>query len=141
MAERNSVEIVENFWHQVWQSKDPAAVDRLVAEDFVITSGGVEIRSRETFKQWVAGFLASIDDFEFSVVEIFQNEAGDRVVSRWLVTGTNNGFMGSVACGSPIHMTGTAVIHVRDDGLLQQNWVERNALEVHRNLAGAKRVS
>lgn len=141
MAKRNSVEIVENFWRQVWQSKDPDAVNRLVAEDFVITSGGVETRSRETFKQWVAAFLASIDDFEFSVVEIFQNETGDRVVSRWLVTGTNNGFMGSAACGSSIHMTGTAVMHVREDGLLQHNWVERNALEVHRSLAGARRVA
>lgn len=136
MAKRNSIEIVENFWREVWQSKDPDAVDRLVAEDFAITSGGVDIRSREIFKKWVAGFLASIHDFEFSVVEIFQNEAADRVVTRWIVTGKNNGFMNTPACGSPITMTGTAVIHVREDGLLQHNWVERNALEVHRGLAG-----
>lgn len=138
MDKRNSVEIVETFWREVWQSRNPDAVDRLVAEDFCITSGGVEIRSRANFKKWVAAFLASIDDFEFHVVESFQNEAGDRVVSRWRVTGRNNGFMGFEPCQSPIDMTGTAVLHVRDDGLLQHNWVERNALEVHRSLMAVR---
>jgi ketosteroid isomerase-like protein len=134
MEKRDSVSIVENFWQQVWKSRDADAVDKLVAEDFVVTSGGVEIRSRANFKKWVAAFLASINDFEFQVIETFQNETGDRVVSRWRVTGRNNGFMGSEPCQTPIDMTGTAVLHVREDGLLQHNWVERSALEVHRSL-------
>ncbi|MFC7630511.1 ester cyclase [Paraburkholderia humisilvae] len=138
MEKRDSVSIVENFWHEVWKSRNPDAVDRLVAEDFVITSGGVEIRSRGDFKKWIAAFLASIDDFKFQVIETFQNETGDRVVSRWRVTGRNNGFMGSEPCQSPIDMTGTAVLHVREDGLLQHNWVERSALEVHRSLQATK---
>lgn len=141
MSDINSIAIVETFFREVWQGKDPAAVDRLVADDFGITSGGIEIRSRDAFRKWVAAFLASIDDFQFKIVEIFQNAAGDRVVTRWLVTGRNNGFMGSPACGSPIVMTGTAVVHVREDGLLQHNWVERSALEVHRSLAGNGRVA
>jgi hypothetical protein len=138
MEKRNSVQIVENFWAQVWQSRNPDAVDHLVASDFAITSGGVKISSREGFKKWVAAFLSSINDFEFHVIETFQNETGDRVVSRWRVTGKNNGFMGSAPCQSPIDMTGTAVLHVREDGLLQHNWVERSALEVHRSLNAAK---
>ncbi len=135
MAKRNSVDIVRRFWREVWQEKNPNAADQLVADDFSITSGGNLISSRAVFKEWVAGFLASINDFNFEVVEMFQNESGDRVVTRWLVTGKNNGFMGSAPCQSPIRMTGIAVIHVREDGLLQHNWVERNALEVHRSLA------
>src|ERR1700753_728399 len=102
MEKRNSVERVENFWREVWQSHNPDAVDRLVAEDFAITTGGVVIRSRSEFKKWVAALFASIDDFRFEVIETFQNEAGDRVVSRWRVTGKNNGFMGSEPCQSPI---------------------------------------
>src|SRR5690349_19488054 len=39
MGKRNSVEKVANFWRQVWQSRNPDAVDDLVAEDFAITSG------------------------------------------------------------------------------------------------------
>lgn len=134
MANRDSVAIVERFWREVWQGKNPDAADHLVAEDFAITSGGVLISSRDTFKAWAAGFLSSIDDFNFEIVETFQNECGDRVASRWIVTGKNNGFLGSAPCQSPIRITGTAVFHVREDGLLQHNWVERNALEVQRSL-------
>lgn len=138
MAKRNSVEIVARFWREVWQDKNPNAADHLVAEDFAITSGGSHISSRAAFKDWMAGFLASINDFNFEIVEMFQNESGDRVVSRWVVTGRNNGFMGSVPCQSPIRMTGIAVIHVREDGLLQHNWVERSVSEVQRSFPSSE---
>jgi SnoaL-like polyketide cyclase len=141
MASQKSVKIAENFWREVWQLRNPDAADHLVSKDFTVTSGGAEIRSREAFKKWVAAFLASIDDFEFEVIETFQNETGDRAVSRWRVTGKNNGFMGSEPCGSPIEMTGTAVLHVGEDGLLLHNWVERSALEVLRSLAARKCVA
>jgi hypothetical protein len=140
MAKRDSVQIAEKFWREVWQLRNPNAADHLVSEDFTVTSGGVDIRSREAFKKWVTAFLSSIDDFEFNVIETFQNETGDRVVTRWRVTGKNRGFMGSESCGSPIDMTGTAVLHVGEDGLLKHNWVERSALEVLRSLSAKKSI-
>jgi hypothetical protein len=69
-----------NSRREVWQLRNPNAADHLVSEDFTVTSGGVDIRSREAFKKWVAAFLSSIDDFEFNLIETFQNETGDRVV-------------------------------------------------------------
>jgi nuclear transport factor 2 (NTF2) superfamily protein len=132
MAKRDSVAIVENFWSEVWkQPHNPDAIDRLVHEDFVLTSGGTEIRSRDEFKQWVKRFQAQVHDFEFHVVETFQNYDGSRVASRWRVTGRNNGMMGTEPNGAPFEMTGTAVWEVDEDGLLRHNWVERNAFEVH----------
>ena len=62
MARRNSVEIVERFWREVWQSKNLNAIDDLVIEDFSITSSGVQIETRDAFKKWVAAFLSSIND-------------------------------------------------------------------------------
>jgi hypothetical protein len=141
MARQNSIQIVETFWREVWQLRNPHAADHLVSDDFTVTSGGVEIKSREAFKKWVAAFLASIDEFEFDVIETFQNEIGDRVVSRWRVTGKNNGFMGSEPSGLPIDMTGTAVLHVGEDGLLRHNWVERSALEVLRSSGGQNGIA
>ena len=131
MARRNNVEIVENFWKEVWQQRNPDAIDRLVSEDFVLTSGGHDIRSRAAFKEWVKQFLARVHDFQFHVVETFQNQAGSRVASRWRVTGRNNGMMGTEPNGAPFEMTGTAIWEVGEDGLLRHNWVERNAFEVY----------
>lgn len=127
----DAVAILHHFWSEVWQSpQNPDAIDELVTEDFAITSGGREIRTRAAFKEWVVAFQATVDDLEFEPVETFQNADGTRVVSRWLLTGRNNGFAGTQPCGSPIHLTGTAVWAVREDGRLTHNWVERNALEV-----------
>ncbi|MNM24711.1 SnoaL-like domain protein [compost metagenome] len=136
MSSNTAVEIVESFWREVWQARDPQAAARFVAEDFVITSGGVEIRGRDQFIQWIGAFLAKIDDFQFGAIENFQNADGTRVASRWKLCGKNRGFIGGRSCGTPFEMLGTAVWQVRADGLLQHNWVERNALEVHRDLIG-----
>ena len=129
---QDSVAIVENFWREVWQQpQNPGAIDRLVHEDFVITSGGRDIVGREPFKAWVRDFQAKVRDFEFHVVETFQNQNGTRVASRWRVTGRNNGLMGTEANGAPFEMCGTAIWEVGSDGLLRHNWVERNAFEVY----------
>ena len=135
MARKDSVAIVENFWREVWQTpQNPDAIDRLVAEDFVITSGGHDIHGREAFKRWVVEFQAKIIDLDFEVIETFQNEDGSRVASRWRVTGKNNGILGTDAGHEPILMLGTAILAVREDGLLQHNWVERNAWELYGRL-------
>lgn len=134
MADHKAVEIVERFWREVWQAKDPQAAARFVAEDFVITSGGVDIVGREAFIEWIGVFLSKIEEFNFGSIETFQNTEGTRVASRWKLTGKNQGFIGGRSCRTPFEMLGTAIWEVRPDGLLAHNWVERNSLEVHRDL-------
>lgn len=136
MANNNAVEKVEDFWREVWQAKNPQAAARFVSEDFVITSGGIDIIGREAFIEWIGNFLSKIEDFKFRSIETFQNEEGTRVASRWKLSGKNMGFVGGRMCGTPFEMIGTAVWEVRPDGLLAHNWVERNALEVHRDMIG-----
>jgi hypothetical protein len=41
----NSVKIVEEFWDRVWKARHPAAIDNLVVDDFVLTTGGVDVVS------------------------------------------------------------------------------------------------
>lgn len=132
MTNQSSVELVEHFWAEVWKRPhNPDAIDALVHEDFTISSGGNDIHGRENFKAWVRAFQSQVHDFEFHVVETFQNHDGSRVASRWRVTGRNNGIMGTEANGVAFEMTGTAVWEIDADGLLRHNWVERNAFEVH----------
>jgi len=135
MARKDAVAIVENFWREVWKApQDPEAIDKLMAEDFAITSGGHEIQGREAFKSWVKQFQSKILDLEFESIETFQNEEGTRVASRWRVTGRNNGILGTTPGHEPILMLGTAIFEVREDGLLLHNWVERNAWELYGRL-------
>jgi hypothetical protein len=52
MSVLNAVQIVESFWEDIWVAGNAEALDRYVVDDFVITSTGEEIRSRDAFKQW-----------------------------------------------------------------------------------------
>jgi hypothetical protein len=143
MAQSNSIELVEKFWAEVWQRpQNPHAIDTMVADDFVITSGGHDIVSRKAFKDWVTDFQSKVLDMDFEIIESFQNHDGSRVASRWRLTGRNNGIMGTEPNGAPIDMVGTAIWEIGEDGLLRHNWVERNAWEVHGALTSgdAKRI-
>jgi hypothetical protein len=139
MARGKSVELVENFWAEVWQRpQNPHAIDALVADDFVITSGGNEIVSRAAFKAWVIDFQSKVLDMDFEAIETFQNQDGSRVASRWRLTGRNNGIMNTEPNGAPIEMVGIAIWEVGEDGLLRHNWVDRNAWEVHGSITAAE---
>lgn len=133
----NSVQTVHAFWDEVWNAHDPSAVDRFVVDDFVIVSGGETISGRENFKEWVAGFLTKVNELHLEVIESFQNGDGSRVASRWLLTGKNNGFLGTEPDQQDIAMTGTAVWAVNEDGKLLTNWVERASWEQFQRLTGA----
>ena len=67
-----------------------------MVDDFVITTGGVDIVTKDRFKEWVRQSQAKISDLEFEVIETFQNQDGSRVASRWRITGKNNGVLGTV---------------------------------------------
>jgi limonene-1,2-epoxide hydrolase len=133
----NSVKIVEDFWTAVWKSKNPDAISDFVVEDAIITTGGVEIKGRDKFIAWARDFLSKINDFDFEVMETFQNEDESRV-ALWRVTGKNNGMMGTVPDQQPISLTGTAIWSVREDGKLLHNRVERAAWETFQNLTSKK---
>jgi hypothetical protein len=46
--------------------------------------------------------------------------------------GKNNGMFGTAPDQQPFVMLVTSVLAIRADGLIEHNWVERNALEVYR---------
>jgi steroid delta-isomerase-like uncharacterized protein len=130
----DSVRIVEEFWSAVWKARNPEAAAKFIVDDFVITTGGVEIRGKENFIAWVRNFLEKINDFQFEVIETFQNESGSRVASLWRVAGKNNGMFGLEPDQKPLNFTGIAVWSVREDGKLLQNRVERAAWEAYQQL-------
>jgi hypothetical protein len=129
----SAVAIVGNFWREVWQKpQNPDAIDRLCSEDFIITTGGRDIRSRAAFKQWVVDFQAKVSDFDLDVLESFENVEGTRVATRMRLRGVNQGLFGPTV--APFVLLATSIMSVREDGLLDHNWVERNAWEVHQAL-------
>ena len=101
MTPEASIALVESFWEEVWAAGNPAAIDRFVTDDFIITTAGADVAGRDDFKTWVADFQSKIADLKIETVETFANPDGSRVSSRWRVTGRNNGMFGLPADGKP----------------------------------------
>ena len=128
-----STETVKAFWDDVWNAHTPDAVERYLADDVVIEAGGKEIAGKENIKNWVQEFLDRVDNLHIDTIETFQNEDGTRVTSRWVLTGSNNGILGTEPDGKPVAMTGTAVWTV-GEGRLHRGWVEQASYELYHYL-------
>jgi hypothetical protein len=134
VAALSPVEKVLCLWNNVWSYPyNLDLIDELMVEDFVITNAGKEIRGRDNFKQWVVSFLGVLSNCHLENIDIFESKDGSKVVSRWKLTGFNNGLMGLEPCQRAVEMTGTAVWLIRDNKLAH-NWVERSAWELYQQL-------
>ena len=129
-AERLALQFLSRVWAP---PHDLSAIDELMTEDFVITSGGSDVNGREAFKAWVKEFQSLLLEARTENLEIFANPADDRVVSRWRCTGKNNGMLGVPADGRSVSFTGVAIWATRD-GKLARCWVERSAWELYQDL-------
>jgi len=122
------------FFRRVWAPPhDLDAIDELMTEDYRITTAGKVVSGRNEFKAWVAELQKTIGDATNEHLEVFSNASGDRIVSRWITRGTNNGMFGLPADGAKIAFTGIAIWRVAD-GRLAECWVERSAWELYNTL-------
>lgn len=144
-ADRWSAQDAENlarsFLRRVWsEPRELDAIDELMTEDYVIVSGGAEVRGRAAFKRWVADFQAQLLGATNVVEDVFASPAGDRVVARWICRGRHNGLFGLPPTGEEVAFSGIAIWRVRE-GRLAECWVERAALEAWRRLAPSHPVA
>ncbi len=134
-AHKEAERLAREFLGRVWAPPhDLDAIDEPMTEDYVITSCGRVIRGRSAFKAWVAEFHRVLPGATNRVLDVSANPAGDRVVSRWVCTGRNNGLFGLPSDGRTVSFSGAAVWAVRD-GRLAECWVERAGLELYLELS------
>jgi hypothetical protein len=126
--------LAREFFRRVWAPPhDLHAIDELMTEDYKITTAGKVVSGRETFKRWVSEMQTLIGNATNEHLEVFTNQTGDRVVSRWVCRGKNQGMFGLPANGAPISFTGIAIWRVKDSRLAEC-WVERSAWELYQEL-------
>ena len=107
--------IIRDFFDQVWNQGDEAAIDRFVAADAAGNDPDFGI-GREGFKQQWRNWRAAFPDLHFEVEELVAED--DVVVSRWTLTGTHTGeFLGIAPTGRAIRVGGMSLDHLKD-GLL-----------------------
>jgi predicted ester cyclase len=134
MASMQAEALAREFFERVWKPPhDLSAIDQLMTEDYRITTAGHVIEGRDAFKAWIAKMQDTVRNATNEHLELFTNPDGDRVVSRWVTRGIDNGMFGLRASGAAIEFSGIAIWRVKDDRLAEC-WVERSAFELYEQL-------
>lgn len=129
-----SERLARDFFRRVWAPPhDLDAIDELMTDDYRITTAGMVVEGRTAFRDWVAQMQRTVGGATNEHLEVFTNASGDRVVSRWITRGTNNGMFGLPADRRPVAFTGIAIWRVEGERLAEC-WVERSALELYHQL-------
>jgi predicted ester cyclase len=104
-------EVVRIALEQVCARGDMALAPRCYAEDFADHVGDVEYHGLEGVRRSTASYRALLDDLRFEVLD--QVAEGDRVASRWVMTGSNR--------GRPVRVWGITISRLRD-GRIVEDW-------------------
>jgi hypothetical protein len=134
MEHKTPDQLVNEFFNNVWRKPHNLdAIDDLMTKDYKITTAGNVVDGRENFKNWIKGFQELLLDAKTESVEAFYNKEENKVVSRWICSGRNNGLFGLEADNKLVSFSGIAIWTVRDNKL-SECWVERSAYELFQDL-------
>jgi steroid delta-isomerase-like uncharacterized protein len=116
-------ELMRHFFDEVWNKKNEAAVDEVLAPDCVgygLSDPDAVLHGPEEFKAIYRVFIGAFPDVRVTVHDVIA--AGDRVAVRWSTLGTHLGpLLGFPPTGKAISLDG-ATIGVIRGGRIAEAW-------------------
>jgi steroid delta-isomerase-like uncharacterized protein len=110
-----SKELYRRWIDEAWTTGNVDVLDDMHTPDFFDHSGLPGV-SPDTvgMKQFIAGLHAAFPDLAITIEDMVAE--GDRLVGRWVMTGTNTGsFNGMPATGRPVTLSGFDLLRVEGD--------------------------
>jgi steroid delta-isomerase-like uncharacterized protein len=121
---------MRRFLEEAFGQGKTEVVDELLHSDFVCydpNSESGEIRGADTIKGEIEYFHSAVPDLTYTVED--QVAEGDKVVSRYTVSGTHEGeFFGIPGSGKRIEMMGINIDRFDESGKLVEEWPEYDLL-------------
>ena len=120
-AEENKA-VVRSFLEGIFTQGDPDVVDELADPHFVVHDPSSEAGEvdAEGVKESIAWSHNAFPDLRVTIED--QVAEGDRVATRWTVSGTHRGeMMGAAATGNQVTFTGTQTDHI-SGGKIVESW-------------------
>ena len=107
-----------DFFRLIWNEKNESAIDRFIAENAAGNDPEFGV-GRESFRNQWKQWIASFPDLNFEVKEIICE--GDRVVTRWHLTGTHTGpeFQGIATSNKKVAVDGISIDTIKDGVVLE----------------------
>lgn len=114
--------VTDRIFEEVWNQRNREAIDQLITADYVHHDGhGIEVqRGIEGYKKFVSVYLDAFSDLRFTIED--EVSAGDKIVTRWIVTGTHDGDLpGLPRTGKSISLAGISIVRLTD-GKIAESW-------------------
>src|SRR5215217_990518 len=135
MSDENKEKMRRVFEEAFGQGK-VEVVDEVLHSDFVCydpNSEAGEVRGADTIKSEIEYFRNAVPDLTYSVED--QIAEGDKVVTRYTVSGTHQGeFFGVAGTGKRIEMSGINIDRFDESGKLVEEWPEYDLLGAMKQL-------
>jgi steroid delta-isomerase-like uncharacterized protein len=133
MSEAENKTIAERFNEDVWGRGDEAALEELLAPDFVDHDAlPGQSPDREGHRQILAEFRSAFPDLHVTTEDVVAE--GDKVVSRWTARGTHQGeLLGIAPTGNGVTIKGIDVLRIAG-GRIVERWAQSNDLELMQQL-------
>jgi steroid delta-isomerase-like uncharacterized protein len=126
--------IARRWSEELWSTGNLAVADKLVAPNYVRHDPGdlFSVEGPEGVKRLVERIRARQPDLHILIEDMIAE--GDRVVTRYTVTGTDTGgFMGRAPTGKQTKATGIQIFRIVD-GKIVESWANRDDLGVLQQL-------
>jgi steroid delta-isomerase-like uncharacterized protein len=135
----SSCELVERFYHQVWNQADEAEARRILSPDFRFRASlGPELRGPGGFIAYLRAVHAALENFTCTIEELIAT--AESAAARMRFHGRHRGKMfGIAATGRDIHWSGAAFFKV-SHGMIAELWVLGDVDAVRRQLAPEQRT-
>jgi len=132
MSTEENKGIVRRMIEEGVNERDLALFDELYAPDFLYHLGSTTIEGVEAYKQFNLMSFTAFPDLRFTIED--QIAEGDKVVTRWLVSGTQKGpFQGIPPTGKHVTVTGVGINRFAN-GKIVENWTNMDFLGILQQL-------
>jgi len=115
--------IVLRIATELWNQGNLGVADELLHPDHLLNEAGYSLQGIESIKEAVAEWHSDLPDFHVNVDVILAE--GDKVVTRWTMTGTHTGtdLIGIPATGKSLEVTGITINRIADGKAVESWWV------------------
>jgi len=112
--------IAQRWMEEVWQKASAAAIDELLADNFVFNYAAPGTTSdREGYKQTVNAVHSGFPDVQFTTEDMVVE--GDKAAVYWKGRGTHKGeFWGVASTGKQVTMAGVSIIRVAGGKIVEE---------------------
>ncbi len=133
MTPEENKALIRRFYEEVWNRRRYDAAADFFASDSVRHEASGPVRGgAEGIARNAAAWCAAFPDTRYTVEDVIAE--GDRVLTRWTLTGTQQGeFMGIAPTGRQIRVTGMS-LDIIEDGMIVEGFDAWDALGLRQQL-------